>query len=251
MIVRASDMPTGGKLSDVGQVTIMPLTFGELLKYLGDEQMTPLREYIHALEWMKSIDPNIGRCSLLDADYLLYVFKALSSTKDAKIIINTECQHCHNTHSLSLHLNEIEFRDITDQALKIKEITLSDRKIRFKYVTIDEFILTVGKLGKIPTTFNIDIIKLVSMLNIFPGEALKLIERSVQKDIALINYLDTLLFQLIKPIEIKCPDNPNSRGTTAAFRMSAVDIFRSIIQLNPITNDQISFGEASSSSEHQ
>lgn len=243
-------MPTRGLLSDVGQVTIMPLTFGELLKYLGDEQMTPLREYVHALNCMKAIDPNIGRCSLLDADYLLYIFKALSATKDARIVLNVTCDHCHKNHSATIHLNQIEFRDVSERALRIKDITLSGRKIRFKYVTIDDFIETVGKLGRIPEIFNVDTIKLVSMLGILPGEALKILERSVQEDIALINYLDTLLFQLIKPIEVQCPDNRNLRGSTATFRMSAVDIFRSIIQLNSITDNQISFGEVSQSPEY-
>lgn len=245
-------MPTNGYLTfRVTQVDIKPLTFGELIKYLGDEQLTPSREYIRALKYLISKDPGIGELSILDADYILYIFKSISSSNESKLVVSCVCDHCKNKHSKSFKLNKIEFSDVNEQAMKIDHITLAGRQIKIKYPTINEFIEFFGKLGRFEDSREIDILKLLSMMDLNPNEAIPLLDNLIQGDIALINYLDTALFKLVKPLTIPCPDYPNLRGTTAAFVMSAVDIFRSIIHLNTTLTDKISIRETRSSSEYR
>lgn len=245
-------MPTRGLLTkDVTQVEVFPLTFGELLKYLGDEQLTPAREYIRAFKFMISKDENIAKISLLDADYLSYVFGALSASKDAKITAACECKHCHKIHRQGVKLNEIQFNDITNEAMSIRQITLGGQDILFRYPTIKDFIDFVGSLGRFAENIKIDTLKLACMLDTNVNKAINAINNSVQEDIALINYLDSILFNLIKPVEILCPDHLDLRGTTATFSMSAVNIFRDIVQYNTITDDQILFREIRKSSESE
>lgn len=246
MIVRTADMPTQGKITKLVQaINVYPLTFGELLKYLGDEQLTPTREYIKGLEFMISKDPGVGELSILDADYILYVFKALSASKEAKLNLTVKCDHCGEKHRMSLKLNQVEFSDIKPEALNIRSITLSGHDIKIRYTTINEFIKFVKELGRFVENTNIDTLKLASMFSLSASESMNLLNNSMQEDIALINYLDSLLFKIITPVVIPCPDHPELRGTTAAFTMSAVDIFRDIIQFNPVTNKQILFEQVS------
>lgn len=244
-------MPTKGIISkQVNQVNIFPLTFGELLKYLGDEQLTTFREYIRAFQFMIKADPGIGELSILDMDYLLYIFKAVSSSKDSRLTITTKCSHCGERHSISLKLNQIEFYDIDEKYLTIDSINLDSTEIKIKYITINEFIYLSGKLDRKMEGLNIDLIKLACMLDLDIIAAINLLSKCQTEDIALINHLDNKLFKVIKPVEIKCPNNPNLRGTTATYTMSAVDIFRDIIRLNPIAENQISFREVSKTSKY-
>lgn len=245
MLVKTVDMPDQGKLSPlVEMVNIEPLTFGELLKYLGDEQLTPAREYIRSLNYLVNIDPNIGNLSILNADYILYVFKALSASKETKLVLSCKCEHCGKTHNHKMMLNEIEFKDVAEEAMKVKSVKLIDDHIKIKYPTINEFIKFVGRLGRYQENINIDTLKLASMLDVqVESSAVTIISNCRQEDIALINCLDNMWFKLVVPVPIPCPDNLDKRGTTATFSMSAVDIFLDIVQLNPITGDQILFGE--------
>lgn len=246
MIVKVSDLPTQGRLTfSVTDFEITPLTFGELLRYLGDEQLTPTREYVRALSYLVSRDPNIGELKILDADYIIYIFKAISSTKDAKLSLGCTCPHCHKYHQKDVKLNSISFNDISEQALTVKSVKLLDRTVKIKYTTISEFISFVGNLPRKIENVNIDTLKLLSMLDVPAMDMVAILEKSVQEDIALINYLDNIWFKLVDPVEINCTEY-TERRTTVAFQMSAVDIFRSIVQLNPVTPDQILFGETMS-----
>ena len=75
MLINSSQLPDKGKRSSgVGSFNIYPLTFRELLRYLGDEQTTETQEYVRALTYMVQLDPEIAKVSLLNADYLIYIF---------------------------------------------------------------------------------------------------------------------------------------------------------------------------------
>ena len=251
MILRTADMPTKGVLNpEVSMIDVPPLTFGEMLKYLNDEQLTPFRDYLHALEYIISRDPRIGMVSILDADYILYVFKAISSSKDSKLRITADCQHCHKKHSRLIDLNQVEYQDINEDALNIKEVELGEEKIKFRYPTISEFIKFASSVGRYKENLGIDVIKLASMLDTGSiEESVDLVMNATSEDIAVISYLDDQLFKIITPLEISCPTHPELRGTTAAFTLSAVDIFQDILQFNQVTESKILLRKVRKSSE--
>lgn len=246
MIVYTSDMPTQGKLNEkVTEINVMPLTFGELLGYLGDEQLTPAREYIRALNYMVKVDQRVADISLLDVDYIMYLFKSLSASKDASLEFKVRCDHCGKVHNLKLHLNEISFKDIDDTLANIQSINIGGKTISLHYTTIGEFIKFISTVGRYNENIDIDVLKLASMLVCTPSESLNILLNAVQDDIALINYLQVSLLKLAEPVEVKCPKNTELRGTTATFSMSAVDIFHDILQSNQVINDKILFGKVS------
>lgn len=244
MLINSSQLPDRGKRSSgVGSFNIYPLTFRELLKYMGDEQTTETQEYVRALTYMVQLDPKVGMLSVLNSDYLVYVFKALSASKDLKLVLSCKCDYCSKNHTLSVPLNQIEFNDLSDKALNINSIKINDLKIRIQYTTIAEFIAFVGKLGRFDDSLGVDALKLASMLKLPVNDAIRIISEATQEGIAVIHELDGLLFNLIEPIYIKCPEHKNLRGTAATFRMSAADFFQDVLQLNRVSEDSILFDE--------
>ena len=244
MLINSSQLPDKGKRSSgVGSFNIYPLTFRELLRYLGDEQTTETQEYVRALTYMVQLDPEIAKVSLLNADYLIYIFKALSASKDLKLILRCNCEYCGKPHSVSVKLNAIEFNDLSDKALSIKYVTINGKKIRFGYSTIGDFIAFIGRLGRYEDNIGIDALKLACMLKLPIDESLKVISNAHQDGIAVIHKLDQMLFNLIEPIYIKCPEHKELRGTAATFRMSAADFFQDVLQLSKLDEDSILFDE--------
>lgn len=204
MIVYSRDLPTKGLVARAKVCELTPMNFGELLKFLGDEQLTSLREYVRNLECMIKHDPRVGDFSLLDADNLLFMFQVVTINKSLSIPITIRCPHCGKFHTKSINSNEIEFTDLSEDALEIFKVKLDGKYHSIKYVTISEFIEKVSKLPRYIESEKLNLVKLITMLDVPVSMAANLVLNAVQEDISTLNYLDNLWFDLISPIEIKC-----------------------------------------------
>lgn len=250
MIVYSRDLPTRGYLSKIDQFKLNPMNFGEILKYLGDMELTKLRDYIKDLQYLIERDPKIADVNLLDAEYILFLFKLITINKELKFKINVPCKECDKEyHSISVSSADLSFKDIPNEYMSIQTVELGGETILFKYPTIAEFIEFVAELPRYIEDIRIDVIKLASMLDIHPQIALKKIMEAEGEDITMINVLDNMLFDSVQPIQTICP--VTKRGITAPVPLSAVDIFRSILESNPIATTKIQFRQISKDRESE
>lgn len=243
MIVYSRDLPTRGFLSSVDQVTITPMNFGQILKYIGDEELTKLRDYVKGLTYLIEHDPRIAKVNILDAEYLLFLFKLVTINKELKFRVNVPCPECKQLHPITVSSADLSFKDIPNEYMSIQTVELGGEEILFKYPTIQDFIDFVSELPRYVDELRIDLIKLACMLDLHPQVAISMILEASGEDITLINVLDNMLFDSVQPIKTICPET--KRGITASVPLSAVDIFRSIVESNPITAAKIQFRQIS------
>jgi hypothetical protein len=221
MILTKSDLPSQGffSVAEDNTIEIKPLTFGELIRYLGDPQLDKIREYIRALNFLINKDPRIGQVNILDADYLIYLFKAVSSSKGASFSVSAVCTKCKSNLSTQVKAKNLFVNKITNEGLTIDSINLANQDIKIRYITINEFINFISRLDLLGNNdLPIDVIKLASMLEVdSPNKALSYITEASLDDISLISYLDSLWFHTVQPIKLNCHNCKDEGGATVGF----------------------------------
>lgn len=245
MVIIDNDTPTEGYLTKFEKADIFPLTFKELLKYIGDEQMNKTREYLRALEYMIQRSPSLDLASILDADYLIYLFKSISTSKSAEFTVSVKCSHCGNIHTNVIKTSNISYSPIDKKNMSLTQVELGGRQVPIIFRTIGDFIKFAYKVLSVSPELSIEELRLISLLGVSIKDAVTLVTEATTDDISTISYLDNTLFSSMNSIIILCTEekHKDKRGTTASVSLSAVDIFRDIVQLNRIEQHKLQFGE--------
>lgn len=245
MIVLESDCPTMGRFSlKKNEFSLRPLVYSEILDYVNNKELTDYRSFLKDLKILLKMDQRIAEASILDADYLIYLMKALTISDELKLTLSYHCQACNEVHVFQTDSRNIIFNDLDEQYYRLDFIKIDGTEYRFTPPTIGEFLDKAGDLDRKSESLGLDFIRFASL---FPENPLKttvrLFSEVTGSDAKLIHLLTHIFFNLVEPIKHVCKKKGGE--TTVGIRLSSVDIFQVLFQSNRVNSNQISFKQVS------
>lgn len=233
MIVYSKDLPSKGLGSDQLTYSIRPLVYKELYDYRNNEEVTDLRKFTRDLKLLVSIDPNIERASVLDADFLIYLLKALTISEELTYDFSYKC-HCehHKGQVLTARISskDLIFNQIQDEYLDLKSIELTSKVYEWHNTTIGDFLDYTGSISPEHEKMDIDLIKLASLFKSDNDSLSKVVGEfmsSTQDDIKMITLLKAVYFNLTQPIIVTCEKGGKTEVT---LNNITSDLFRLVLQ---------------------
>ena len=247
MILTAQHLPSQGKfIYNQPGINILPLTFRQIFNYVSHPEANDIMRYRRDLMLLSENDVNLEFISLLDADYLIYFQKSITISTSLRYMTTTKCPKCGEDFQHEIDTADFQFLDYIDSKVPSK-ITLGDKEYDIWVPTVAEFIKCLDNYVKNNASVDLDHIKLLSCFKDY-NQMPRVIENAVLNcrggDAATLIWLDGILFNRIKPIEVNCP-NCSEGGEPVLIEINIDHInktfFRDFMWSNTSTQNQIHF----------
>ena len=82
MEILTTQLPSGGYKYPFTTVSISPMNFLQITKYLENCPQDPLEKYLYDIRLLKEEDPNIQNCYVMDLDFLIFLKKLITVSDD-------------------------------------------------------------------------------------------------------------------------------------------------------------------------
>lgn len=232
--VSVNMLPSQGRMGGESlELKLKSMTLQEIIDYGMEPNMTFTQRINRDINLVrKDIEGLESRLYLIDLDCLIYIKKTISITTQEDISVDVICPFCGKTQVVKMNLRDsLEHCIVPDEALKVKEIILGGKRLKFEIPTIDYYQRVLKEFLKYNEDPNERISTLCACLNFFdnPREIKRLIEDATLDEILIIDQLHNWMSGSRKFQKYIC----NSCGKEADVivpNMSA-DMFRSI-QIN-------------------
>jgi endogenous inhibitor of DNA gyrase (YacG/DUF329 family) len=253
MEILSQHLPSGGYGYSFPSINIKPMTYLEIVGYLESVPSDKLSKYLFDIRWVGADDPNVYNCYIMDLDYLIFMKKLITISKDLVMNISVECPHCHKKIEGQVKINDIMFKAADNAVMEGAVVTINGSEYNIKPPTVREFEKVFQKYLKYRKVEDLDTIKLISLVQEFdtnPNRIEDTIVNASHEDITMLMALKDLYFDRVEPIKLSCPNcNKNKsekerRYQTVRVNDLIVDFFREIINNNRITGDKIKFKQA-------
>lgn len=241
MIIKPQDLPTLGQDCSTESVNIRPLSFIELFNYVNNEELDPISKLIRDIDLLTAMDSKINDLSMLDLPFIDYMMKALTISSELKFNYEYRCSCCNEMRSATISSQDLEFKNILIEYLKVKCIEVGGIKFNYHPTSIADFRNLLTKLSKYHYKDDIKLIKLACLFRSEEGDLntdLDIFNALVHEDLKLVVMLMKIYFDLIEPIKLSCSNGP---GSDVALGDVTSDLFRLLLQSNSINPDQIYF----------
>lgn len=248
MEILTTQLPSGGYKYPFTTVSISPMNFLQITKYLENCPQDPLEKYLYDIRLLKEEDPNIQNCYVMDLDFLIFLKKLITVSDDLTYTISVKCPDCGRVLKKRISLeSDIHFKQIDSKIMEGAQIRLGN-------TSYDTIVPTVKDLEEVMSVYirykkitDIKIIKTISLIKNFKISANQ-IEKDIleakHSDITLLLALQELYFDRLEGIELTCPcskDKEGRRGMTVSVESLIVDFFRDILNNCPIDESKILF----------
>lgn len=244
MEILSQHLPSGGYGYSFPSINIKPMTYLEVVGYLESVPTDKLSKYLFDIRWVTADDPRINDCYIMDLDYLIFMKKIITISKDLSMDISIECPHCHKKVTEKILINKLMFKAADDAVMEGAEIELNGNTYNIKPPTVREFENVFQKFLRYRKIDNLDTIKLISLIEEFhtnPNKVEDVVFNATHEGITMLMALKELYFDRVEPIELSCKHCKEGRYQTVRVNDLIVDFFREIIQHNKLTSNQIKF----------
>lgn len=244
MEILSQHLPSGGYGYPFPSVNINPMTYLEVVGYLENVPTDRLSKYLFDIKWVTADDPKINDCYIMDLDYLIFMKKIITVSKDLAMNITVECPYCHKKIEEKILINKLMFKAADDAVMEGAEIELNGSIYSIKPPTVREFEKVFENFLRYKKIDNIDTIKLISLVEEFhsnPNKVEAAVLNATHDDITMLMALKELYFDRVEPIELSCKHCKEGRYQTVRVNELIVDFFREIIKHNKLTADKIKF----------
>ena len=249
MKILTSQLPSGGYGYEFPAVSISPMSFLELTKYLENVPKDPLEKYLYDIEILVKEDENIMDCYVMDVDFLIFYKKLCTVSGDLTYKVAIKCPECGNTIRRKINIEEdIKFKQIDPKIMNGAIIELGGNKYETIIPTVRDFMKVFEKYLKFRKIEDIKMIKTISLIKNFElngNQIEKDVLDATHEDITLLLALRDLYFDRVEPLEIECPncskENKERRSLTVSVDSLIVDFFRELCINSPIDGSKILF----------
>lgn len=134
-------LPSAGRLGGKDrEIILKSMTMKEMLDYTREPAQTHLLRVQRDLRMLKKDFPDVGKLFLIDLDALIFIKKVISFSKTEDIVIDEVCPYCKTKQKVNINLTKsLDNCLVPDEALKIKEIILQEKKFKFKIPSIEVY----------------------------------------------------------------------------------------------------------------
>lgn len=228
-------------------VNISPFTYKTILTYLEGQPKSESEKLLYDLNWLLMDDGNCGELLLPDAEYLIFLKKAISIDKDLVFKAEVKCPRCGKSTIATIYGRDLEFTRPTDEMVYNGIwMELTTGTYLCKIPTVNKFLNILSHIKAYGTTKHLDLVKSIAMVNeqqINPMQVENSILNATSEDITIIYTVYDLLFKSLLPIDIKC-DNVecelhNKGGMSMEINSLIGNVFRSILLSKPVDRNKI------------
>lgn len=250
MNIPTKRLPSGGYGYEFPSVSVSPMTFIGITKYLENLPEDKLDKYLYEIESLLDEDKKILDCYMMDVDFLIFLRKFLTVSGDTAFKIDLTCPYCGEKITKTIQLDQdIHFKQIDTTVMEGSFIELGGHKYETIVPTVKDFFKVFEKYLKYRKIEDLEIIKVISLIKDFEFKGNQ-IEADVlgakHNDITLIMALKELYTNRVEPIEVVCPkckdeETGERRSFTVGVETLAVDFFRELSINCPLDGSKILF----------
>lgn len=245
MNILVTQLPSGGVGYNFSSVTVNPMTFQEITKYLENLPDDELDRYAYDINMLMVDDQEIAGCYVMDVDFLIFFKKLITVSSDLSFNISVTCPECGNKITKTIWMDKsIKFKSITPEVMNGAVIELGGHKY-------DTIIPTVADLRNVMTRYlryrTITDLKMIKTISLFKDWNMgNMVENDIlgakHSDVTLLLALNDLYFDRVEKLTLYCDcKGEEGRGVTVSVESLIVDFFREICINSPIDGSKILF----------
>lgn len=252
MNILTSQLPSGGYGYDFPSVSVSPMSFLEITKYLENlPSNDPLEKYLYDISLLTKEDQKIMNCYIMDVDFLIFYKKLCTVSGDLSYEIEVTCPVCGKKLKKTINFEkDIHFKQVDPKIMNGAYIELGGHKYETIVPTLQDFMKVFQTYLRFRSVQDLKMIKTIALVKDFDYQGNQ-IENDVlgakHEDITLLLALRDLYYDRLEPINIYCPEcnkgkKPKERREIAVSVESlTVDFFRDICKYSPIDGSKILF----------
>lgn len=252
MNILTSQLPSGGYGYKFPSVSVSPMNFFQICKYLENlPSKDPLEKYLYDIKLLVEEDENILDCYVMDLDFLIFYKKLCTVSEDLSYNISVSCPICGTEVSKTISFDkDIHFKQIDQKIMEGAKIELNGHRYETIVPTVRDFLKVFEIYLRFRKITDLKMIKTIALIKNFDYEGNQ-IENDVlgatHSDITLLLALRELYYDRLEPIELYCPKcnedkKPEERRSmTVSVDSLIVDFFRDICNNSPIDGSKILF----------
>ena len=232
--VTVNMLPSQGRLGGESlEMNLKSLTLKEIIDYSMIPGFTYTQRMSRDIDLIrKDLGDLTSRLYLIDLDCLIYIKKTISITTQENVKVDVICPHCGKSQQISMNFRDsLEHCMVPDEALKVKEVIIDGKRLKFQIPTIDYYQKVLKEFLKYNEDPNERVSTLCACLGFFdnPREIKRLIEDATLDEILLVDQLHAWISGSRKFQSYTC-SSCRKEADVIVPNMSA-DMFRSI-QIN-------------------
>lgn len=230
MIIGVNTLPSKGFNCPIKSINMEPITYSELIEYTSASPKTEIDKLIWDIEKLLQPIPEWESLSAYDVRPLLFTKKLISVKTEGMIKIS------YNGGVTTVNVNDIAFKNLDEELTSIAGVTLNSKFYRFSIPTANRLYETLKDM-QMNSIYNAKSAYLVSALkeDHSTQTIINMLDQLKGADIAMVNYLSTLLYDMCQPVKIE--------GGAVINNLDDVitDIFRFITINSPVDKTKITF----------
>lgn len=252
MNILTSQLPSGGFGYKFPSVSVSPMNFLEITKYLENlPSNDPLEKYLYDLNLLLKEDPLIMDCYLMDVDFLIFYKKLCTVSGELSYEIEVTCPECGKKIKKTISFEkDIHFKQVDPKIMNGAYIELGGHKYETIIPTVREFMKVFQTYLRFRSVQDLKMIKTIALVKDVDFQQNQ-VEADVlgakHEDITLLLALRDLYYDRLEPITVYCPEcnkgkkTKERRGIAVSVESLTVDFFRDILKYSPIDGSKILF----------
>lgn len=231
-------------------IKIMPMKFAEILEYVENVPKNEVDKFYFDYCVLKADDPNVDNLLLPDLEYVIFMKKAITLSKESSFIVTIDCPECHNKFRQRITIpNDVKYSRIDKQFINGIQVEVNGEIHSVKVPTVTEFMRVFSNYHRLKNITDMKIIKLIALFQsatVLPNKYENLVTQATYDDITLMTMLSQLFYEIVEPVKVYCPScnreitNPNEkRGMVVEINSLITDFFRDVIINNGLTESKI------------
>jgi len=212
MQILTSRLPSGYKQYDFSAINVRAFTYKEIIDYNKEypkDKRDTLSIFLYNLTWLKKMDENISKILIIDIPFILFIQQSISVSKDFTFSISIPCD-VKSSHKIykDIKPSELDFDVLDEKYLTSAVLTLSTNKFRIKIPTVEKFEMICNRYVPLEKITDLSLLRILSCIeeyDKYPNEVEKSIINSTDEDIARLELINNIYFNLLKPMRVYCP----------------------------------------------
>lgn len=251
MNILTSQLPSGGYGYTFSSISVSPMTFLQITKYLENvPENDSLEKYLFDIKNLVEEDRNVLDLYIMDVDFLIFYKKLITVSSDSSFQVSLTCPTCGHKINTTVSMNkDIHFKAVEKSTMDGASIEFENgHKYETVVPTVKEFLRVFERYLRFRKIEDMKLIKTISLIKgDYPNEIESDVLDAKHSDITLLLALYELYFDRVETIPVYCPEcnkdkRPEERREIAVSVDTLIaDFFREICINCPIDGDKILF----------
>lgn len=209
MEILTQHLPSGYTDYPFISVNIKPMTFAQILEYMDCVPESPVEKFYFDYKQLIVDDPNIDNLLFCDLEFLVFLKKSLTISKNIEFSTSANCPNCKSGLRTQVSLGKIKFNKLDPKLLKGLKIDLDGRYHNVRMPTVKQFLEVFINYKRAKKVTDMNIIKLIALFEgfkHFPQFYEELVTNATYQDVSAFTMLNIYYYRTVEPLTIICPE---------------------------------------------